>query len=305
MSQFVDMRGKLLANFGSPKRASNFPLGNRPIATFNPLYKQDFSAGTIGNTFSTWEAGAVYANDQPSAAGKSLKVTIFPNTQNNLNISACAGSSVFGGRSEFSVPIPIGKTVWISCKRYIPTNFTWGYCYGSGDSSAASACGESADGNNWLKDLVFSQSQPGGRIYIQPSASRRSVIQLPGNRIITEQNASVSDDSDVVYPLGEWFTHQVRIFVSDAGDGEIDEWINGDRVNTHNGANVAASSSLIEWGMGNYWNGVPYTNGSASLSQWIREVIIATDIDGYGAPTGRDSANRIFIDPSTTVASLP
>jgi hypothetical protein len=41
MSQIVNMRGILLANVGSPKRASNFPLGNRPSALWklNALYK--------------------------------------------------------------------------------------------------------------------------------------------------------------------------------------------------------------------------------------------------------------------------
>jgi hypothetical protein len=271
---------------------------------FTPLLKNDFSAGTLGAIFSTWEAGAVYANDQPSAAGKSLKVTVSPNTQANLDIAACAGSSVFGGRSSFPVNIPIGKSVWVSWKRYIPANFTWGYCYGAGDTAAATACGESADGNAWLKDLVFSQTS-GGRIYVQPAVARRSISQSAGNRIIAEQGALVSDQGAVSYPLGQWFTHQVQVYVHNTSAGYIREWINSTMVNELTGANVATASNLIEFGMGNYWNGVPYTNGSAGLSQWLRELIIATDVSGYGAPTGRDSSNRVFIDPSTTVASLP
>lgn len=289
---------------GTASGNGKFNSNSQGGSSFIPLLKNDFSIGTLGSIFSTWEAGAVYANDQPIVAGKSIKVSVFPNTQANLDIPACAGSSVFGGRSSFPVNIPIGKSVWVSWKRYIPANFTMGYCYGAGDSAAATACGESADGNAWLKDLVFSQTS-GGRIYCQPAVARRTIGQIVGNRLIAEQGGIVSDQGAISYPLGQWFTHQLQVYVHDTSAGYIREWIDGVLVNELTGANVGASGALTEFGMGNYWNGVPYTNGSADLSQWLRELIVATDVSGYGAPTGRDASNRVFIDPSTTVASLP
>ncbi len=135
--------------------------------------------------------------------------------------------------------------------------------------------------------------------------SRRSVGQVAGNRLICENGPIYNDQPAVIYPLAQWFTHQIQVYVHDTGAGYIREWINNTLVNSVSGANVTSANAIREFGIGDYWNGIPYTDGSAALSQWCRELIIATDVSGYGAPTGLDSGGRVFIDPATTVASLP
>lgn len=271
--------------------------------SFVALFKDDFLSGTTGVAYTGWDSKSVYATDHPTVGGKSLKLTVAPNTQANLDATACAGGHFFGGRSNLPITIPVGKKIWLSMKRYIPANFTWGWCYGSSDGAAAVACGVSNDGNAWLKDIVFSPTT-GGRIYIQPAVNRRNITQTAGNRIISEVGPIFNDEALVTYPLNSWFTHQVEIYVHDTAAGYIREWINTTLVNTASGANVQAANNIKEWGIGDYWNGIPYTNGSAGLHQWVREVIIATDVSGYGAPTGLDSGNRVYIDPNTTVAGL-
>jgi hypothetical protein len=96
----------------------------------------------------------------------------------------------------------------------------------------------------------------------------------------------------------------VQVYVHDTAAGYVREWINGTLVNSVAGANVSTGNSIAECGIGDYWNGVPYTDGAASLSQWVRELIIATDMDGYGAPNGVDSGGRTYIDPTTSVSDL-
>ncbi len=59
--------------------------------------------------------------------------------------------------------------------------------------------------------------------------------------------------------------------------------------------------------MGDYWNGIPYTPtiGDSSIADfWLDEVIIASDIDGYGAPTTLDSGGRPYISPNTVAGDL-
>lgn len=297
----------LTANGSSPRYDPAFPTGNRGAVTpFIALFKDDFSTGTLGGVYPGWDSKSTYASDQPGVAGRSLKITVAPNTQANLDASACGlGSHSFGGRSNLPIQIPIGKSIWLQWRRYIPTNFTWGHCYaGSGDFAAANACGYSNDGNAWLKDLVFAPTNGTSRIYLQPTVSRRSIAQTAGNRIISENGPILSDQAGVVYPLGQWFTHQIQVYVHDTSAGYIREWINGTLVNSCSGANVSTGNSLNEWGIGNYWNGIPYTDGTAALSYWCRELIMATDVSGYGVPTGVDSNGFTFIDPATTVAGL-
>lgn len=272
--------------------------------SYTPLLKEDFSSGTIGAQYSTWNSKSVYANDQPGVTGRSLKMTLDANSQANLDGSICGGNHFFGGRSTLPVEIPVGKKIWVRWKRYIPSTFTWGFCYAGADSAAASACSKSADGNTWLKDLVFSPKVGTARIYIQPKVQRRIATQSAGNRIISENGPIYSDQASVAYPLNQWFDHQVCVFVNDTGAGFIYEWIDGVLVNQVSGANVSSGNSLNDFGIGDYWNGVPYTNTGVTLAMWARELIICTDIAGYGAPTGSDSGGRAIIDPSTTVADF-
>lgn len=301
-----DKRGVLLANSTEPTYDSLYSDGDRGGGgggPFTPLFIDDFTSGTLGAGYPGWNSKSTYASDHPTVGGRSLKLALDPNTQANLDVAACAGDHFYGGRVDLPITIPVGKKIWLSMKRYIPTNFTFGFCYGSGDFAAATACSKSSDGNSWLKDIVFSPTT-GGRIYIQPAASRRSITQAAGNRIISEVGPILNDEAGVSYPLGTWFTHQVEIYVHDTAAGYIREWIDTTLVNSVSGANVQAANNIKEWGIGDYWNGVPYTNGSATLHQWIRELIIATDVSGYGAPTGVDGGGRVYIDPTTTVAEL-
>ncbi len=280
--------------------------GGSPPATFIPMLADDFSSGALGATYSTWHASSVYADDHPDVGGQSVKVVFSPNTQANLDVAACAGGHEYGGRSVLPVDVPIGKTIWMSMKRYFPANLTWGYCYGGGDNVAATLCGQNGDGNAWRKDLVFAPLTGTERIYSLPAVSRRSVEQVPGNRLASEHGAEqlFHDEEDVLYPLGEWFTHQISVYVNSDGTGRIKLWVNGTLVNETPGANISEGNFLHEYGIGDYANGTPYQDGTASMVQWIRELIIATDMDGYGAPTGLDNLGNVFIDPATTVAEL-
>jgi len=286
---------------------SRYALGDKPGA-FVPLIAEDFSSGTLGATYPGWHSTSVYADDQPELTGRSLKTTLNQQSQANLDIAACGGSQSFCGRSNLPIDIPIGKKLWISMERFHPVTQSWGYCYDNtpGDYEAATICGQNADGPGILKDMVLAPSLGFGRIYLQPSIQRRNVAIVPNKMRISCEVAEAGDETTFMgFPLGEWFTSQLFVHVQSDGTGIIRAWINGILVNEFIGPNVGVGSALREWGMGDYWNGVPYTDGAANRGTfWIKQVIAATDVEGYGAPNGLDNMGNIFIDPSTKVADL-
>ena len=56
--------------------AQAYPAGNRPAANYNLLFKDDFSSGTVGSSYSGFHASTVYANDHPFLQGKAQKVNL-------------------------------------------------------------------------------------------------------------------------------------------------------------------------------------------------------------------------------------
>ncbi len=287
-------------------------LESNPLAPapFIPLLAEDFSGGVVGTGYPGFEQGTLqhsrYANDQPSLPGQSLKITM---DQFNVAGGGCGGNVVFGGRIGLPVNIPVGKWLWVMFRRYHPATQAWGYCYGGGDAAAAAICGKDADGIGVIKDMVLSPDNLTGRIYLQPENQRRALSLVSNSmRISIEEGASGnhSSASTANFPMGQWFTSQLGVFVQKNGTGIVRSWINGTLINEFVGQNINATATAIaEWGIGTYWNGVPYTDAAANRNYfWLKEVIIATDVDGYGAPTGMDNLGNTFIDPNTTVADL-
>lgn len=294
MTAICDARGIIT---GGPPWSSESRKNPKP---FNALFVDDFLNRSLGVAYPGWDSKSIVVDDHPGGIGRALRCRLDAATP-----PVCGGSHFFGGRSNLPQPIPIGKTIWYSQKRYHQSSQSWAYCFSNADFSEAQACGKEADGNQWLKDMVLGPSTGTARIYVQPAVSRRSVAQVAGGRIISETGPTYHDVSGMRYPLDEWFTNQVMVHVSSDGDGIIRHWINRTLVNEVFGRNVTSGNSIAQWGIGDYWNGVPYTDGEAGrLDFWAREFIIASDIDGYGIPTGTDADGNIFIDPATTVAEL-
>jgi hypothetical protein len=72
------------------------------------------------------------------------------------------------------------------------------------------------------------------------------------------------------------------------------------------GETTAAGAAIVEWGLGDYWNGVPWTDGQPGRTDfWIDEVIVATDADGYSGPSTTDSGGHAYIPSCVRVADLP
>lgn len=303
--------GVLQSNQYGRRFSGNYPTGNRPAAPYSALLKEDFSSYTVGTGFPGFHNTSIIADSNinatsgaglpgtdygdgsasPLLTGKAMRVGISAMTP-----PLCGGSMNYGGRKVLPQPIPYGSRVWFSMRLFHPKNQTWGYCYDASDAAAAATCGKTADGNEWLKFMVMAPSASTARVYVQPKSLRRQTVQSPGVMCYSEHSQQPSINADALLPLGKWYTLQMEVFLSEAG--YVRYWINNTLMAQSNFPPIAVGDSLNEWGIGDYWNGCPFTDGSAATHFFVKDIIIATNAPGFTAPTDVDGAGNIFIAPT-------
>lgn len=265
-----------------------------------PLLSYNMSENVVGDNFFNWFESA-YDDTHFVSGGKSVKISTRPGTV----LPTCSGDHFFAGRTvlDNKLHIPQGKTVWYRVMHYIPSTFSFGYKYGGGnnDNDEATACNQFADGNLWLKWMVMSPTS-GDRVYLQPSENRRDIGHAVNQiRLLTGTDNDFID-IDGVFPRDKWFALQMAVKVSSGTDGFVRAWIDDTFLGEKVGPTFPEGASIMDWGIGDYWNGVPWTDGAPGRTDfWIDEIILATDIEGYGAPTTLDSDGRPYIKASVRV----
>lgn len=272
---------------------------------FRPMVAYDGDGEAAGADFLAWRR-SVYDDSRSVSQGRSVRVSTNPGPD---ALPACSGGHFFAGRTRLPTTVPQGSTLWFRIYQYIPSTFSFGYKYSraAGDRDIARACGQYADGNLWLKWLVLAPHHDFGtaRIYLSPTAARRTLTNpSPQVRLISEALHRPHDEP-VDLPRDRWFALQMAVRVSDGDDGFIRAWIDDQYLGEVTGRTTVADAPIHSWGMGDYWNGVPWTDGAPGRTDfWVDEVIVASDAPGYDAPTGIDSGGRRYIDPCTRVADL-
>ncbi|MEW7277520.1 heparin lyase I family protein [Aquimarina sp. 2201CG1-2-11] len=275
-------------------------ITNEPQAVYTPLISYNMKDGVLGDGFLNWFESEYDATHFVSE-GKSIKISTRPST----SLPICSGDHFFAGRTtlDTKLQIPQGKTLWYRVMHYIPSTFSFGYKYGGvlGDEVDAEACNQFADGNTWLKWMVVSPTS-GGRVYLQPSENRRNITHAVNQiRLITGTDNDFLD-IEAVFPKDQWFALQIAVKVSNGSDGFVRAWIDDTFLGEKKGPTFPEEASIMDWGIGDYWNGVPWTDGEAGRTAfWIDEIILATDIEGYGAPTTLDKGGRPYINASARV----
>lgn len=268
-----------------------------------PLLRYDMENSAVGNSFLNWTK-SVHDNSKSFSGEQSIKISTNPGGV----LPDCSGSHRFAGRTllDENLRVPPGKTIWIRIMHYIPSSFSFGYKYGGeGDRAAAEACGQNKDGNNRVKWLVISPTNGTGRVYFNPQAYRRSLGDGSGTmRIITEFGHGLTN-LEANLPRDQWFSLQMAVKISSESDGFIRAWVNDTFLGEMNGPTMSPGSSVKDWGIGDYWNGVPWTDGKAGRTDfWIDDIIIASDLEGYGAPNTLDDGGRPYISSKTRVSDF-
>ena len=271
---------------------------------FRPLLAFDFAGSMLGDDFLSWRRSVV---DDVHSVGDGRAVRVRTNPGEEL-LPACSGGHFFAGRTRLPAPVPQGRTIWLRMYQYIPNEMSFGYKYsrGAGDEDAARACGQSPDGNAWLKWLVLAPDIGTARVYLLPTVTRRALRNdSPRIRLISEALHRPADFDGADLPRDRWFALQMAVRVSDGDDGFIRAWLDDEYLGEVTGPTTVTGASLVEWGLGDYWNGVPWTDGAPGRTDfWIDEIVVASDADGYDVPTGVDSGGRPYIASCTRVADL-
>lgn len=270
---------------------------------FRALIADDGSEAA-GEAYRSWRRSTI-DDSRGWSNGRSIRTVVNPGED---ALPECSGGHFFAGRTALPELIPQGHTVWMRVYHYIPSTFAFGYKYtrhADGDEDAARACGQHADGNAWLKWLVFAPDMGTARIYLMPTVGRRALSRHEDEVRIISEALHRPFDAEIHFPRDRWFSLQMAVRVSSGDDGFIRFWIDGDFQGEVTGPTTREGASLRQWGIGDYWNGVPWTDGEDGRSTfWTDDIIVAADIDGYGAPTGTDAEGRAIIAPCTTAATV-
>jgi hypothetical protein len=288
------------------KRYFKYP-NKMPLLAGPPLLTLTGNEQSNGTVYSGSAGSRMTYNNTRSYTGtQSIKLQL----SQGQPPATCGGSHAFGGRFDLPTLIPEGYNIWYRARFYFPSTLPLGYNFATSDSAEATTCGKSADGPGFFKFLVFAPDTGTARLYVMPPMQRRGFGLTQSNLHVNAESENTGDSTySWTVPRDQWFSLQVHVKVASAatGGGFMRVWIDDQYILQHSKATLANSTYKIkEWGIGDYWNGVPWTDGQPSTTDsfWMDDVIIATDYTGYGAPQTVDSGGRPYISNAVTVAGL-
>ena len=205
------------------------------------------------------------------------------------------GTNINGGEVNLLDPLPSAISAGAKVKTF--------------DEAEAKICGKNADasyvtGNKWL---VFAPNVGTLRIYNKIGWQKRQIDQPANARFAIENEAGGNAGGSFNLPRNEWVELQFAVKVGRGTSGAAWLWANGELKSSATGIQTIGpeATGIDEWGLGDYWNGIPYTDGAPDREKfYVDEVIVATDMPGYGAPTGVDAEGNAYIDPATRVGDL-
>jgi len=293
--------------------------GAPAMSSFTPMYKEDYATKTVGLTDPEWRYSA-WTDERALSGTKSLKMGM----PRGYLPPSCGGSHFFANNHRTNealglpATIPIGNTVWFRMYFYFASTFSFGYLYRNGnaqDDLDSTECGKSNDmGNTGNKWMNFDSPGTSGKVYIKIPSGRQKIAQPSGAdpehpyiRIENEAGNGGLTSSGRTVPLDQWFAMQLGVKVSNDNTGFVRLWLDNDLVAEQlNVSTIQAGDTYYDsWGLGDYWNGIPYTDGAAGRDDlYIDEIIIASDVAGYGTPTGIDANGNAYIDPATRAGDL-
>ena len=137
---------------------------------------------------------------------------------------------------------------------------------------------------------------------------KRSINQpaSPTLTLIVESGAQVTSGSYSV-PRDQWVALQMAVNIKKDTTGWARVWADDQLIVDRSGIRTISddATGINQYGIGDYWNGFPYTDGLAGRDAfYIDEIMVASDQEGYGEPTGIDANGNAYIAPSTLAAGI-
>jgi hypothetical protein len=283
----------------------NGGLDSRSIfPEYTPLRAVEYGALSVGAAAPVFSFRNTMSNERSSyGGGKCIRLLTLPTVPGSV-----CGGHFFAGRMTLSTPVPLGNIIWQRMRFYFPAAFSFGAAYysGSPSSPAGDGCGASADGGlQGTKWLVFSPNSGTARTYLLIPNALRAVNQTPGSGFLSmEADPTAQQALNVVFPRDQWITLELAIKVSNTGTGWARAWLDGQLIAQALNVNTVAGgvTSITEYGVGDYWNGTPWSDGGADRDEFfIDDIVVASDVAGYGAPDATDAAGNLMIGTEVTV----
>jgi hypothetical protein len=307
--------GGTAATGGGGTAGGGAAAGGGGAASYAPLLAWDFESGAV-------DEPVVEVSSNPGGRF-TFSTTVAQHGSQSGRIDrdmgapppTCGGSRGYGFVDALAAGIGQGDTIWIRAWFYFPSAMSWGFVYSTADDADMASCGLSgADGWGWTKFLGLGPDTGHLRPYLQIPGHRREVGRPTDgggalyliNSETGGENQQVGDPAANAIPLDEWVAIQWMLYVHDT-DGFSRAWLNDTFLGeTATGGTIEDGAyAYVEWRLGDYWNGFPYTDGAADRGPfYVDEVILATDKAGYGAPDTTDDGGRPFIAPATRVADF-
>lgn len=276
------------------------------IPAYNPLVAVEYGSAQDGDTAPAFTFRNTVSTDQQTyGGGKCIQLLTLPS-----NPGVFCGGHGYGGRHTTPVLIPLGNTIWLRIRAYFPSALSFGYTYGSGAPTTpeADGCGGlSADGSipAGIKGLMFGENGNTSKSYFNFPNNLRSINSAANSGVMAiESNPSAQQNINVSFARDQWITLEFAVKASNTGNGFARCWYNGTVIAqaTNISTVTAGATAINQWGLGDYWNGSPWTDGVAGRDTfYVDDVIVATDVGGYGAPTGEDSSGNPMIGTEITV----
>lgn len=283
------------------------------IQDYTPLLTQNFEGTLVGATATEEWYNATYTDEQSKIGTRALKLTV-----PSFEVGTCPtiwSDWYFGNRITLPQIVTKGHTLWMRLWLFIPDTFSWGYVWSNtaGDEAEYDACAATHglstsghDGNTSTKWLSMDPDNTNGRAYLNVPAARRVTTDPSSGHLmlVSEQSQDPTIVEDYAVPTGRWVSHQLAVHLQDDNTGWMRFWENdvlvAEKLNIQ--TLDVTDTGIHKAGMGNYWNGLHYTDGQPGRDAfYLDDVIFATDMPGFGAPTGRDAAGNAYI-PTTHTA---
>lgn len=272
--------------------------------TYTPLYLGTYEGRATGAAAPFGLTG-VMSTDRSVSGVRSMKINL---TQTNVpaggGAATVCGSAGFGGSITLPELVPVGDTLWMRLRVYIPSTTSLSHAFTStvGQGGVAAGCGGANDDGNptGTKFLTFDPNSGTSRIYTHIETSYRGAPYGFG-RIQIEAGAGVDNFTERM-PLDQWFTLEMAALVHQSS-GYVRVWLNGILIGELTGIRTVADgvTGLDEVRIGDYFNGTPWTDGSHTNYFYLDDLILATSKAGFGVPDGRDAANNPMIGAAATL----
>lgn len=273
--------------------------------SYTPLYLGTYEGRATGAA-APFALTGVMSTDRSVSGVRSMKINL---SQTNVpaggGAATVCGSAGFGGSIALPEIVPVGETIWMRCKIFIPSTTSLSHAFENSDGrrGADAGCGSGNDDGDTPSGTKFYALDPTSgtsRIYLNIDTSYRGAPYGYGKLIIEAGGAT--DTLSLHAPFDQWFSLELSAQIAYSG-GFVRAWMDdvlvGEILSTRTVADGVAGIDEVR--NGDYFNGTPWTDGTGTNYYYIDDVIVATSKSGFGTPDGRDAANNPMIGAAATL----